>query len=326
MTSPEVTVVLPVFNRLNFLRPAVASVVAQTFPHWELIVADDGSSGETAAYLRALADPPRVRVLQLRHTGNPGAVRNAALPAARGEYIAFLDSDDLWLPQKLAQQIASLRAHPHRSWSHTAFAAIDDTGKLLTEVQARAWPAAEGWVLEKLITTELVIAPASVVVTRRVLEELGGFDTRQRACEDYDLWLRLARLSEIDGVAQTLTLKRCHQQPFYTSAMVFEDRARALEKLLAVKTDRSLRAVLRRERAKVAAGLACVHAVCGGRRAALRTLAKSSRYSWGYWEWWLGGVRAAVHALTPAGVLRVVRAVVRRSPPVRSPAANRSHG
>src|ERR1700675_1890440 len=86
VTSPEVSVVLPTFNRLKYLRAAVDSVLAQTFTDWELIVADDGSEGETAAYVAALANQPRVKVLRLAHTGNPGAVRNAACPAARGEY------------------------------------------------------------------------------------------------------------------------------------------------------------------------------------------------------------------------------------------------
>jgi hypothetical protein len=149
-----------------------------------------------------------------------------------------------------------------------------------------------------------------------VLEQVGGFDVRQRACEDYDLWLRLAGVSEIDGIREILTLKRVQQRPFYSSAVVLEDRARALEKLFAVNTDRSLHVTLRRERARVAAGLARVQAVGGGRRAALRTLVKSSHYSWAYGEWWLGGVRAAARAMTPAGVLRVARAVVRRSAPL----------
>jgi glycosyltransferase involved in cell wall biosynthesis len=316
MKSPEVSIILPTFNRLRYLRPAVDSVLAQTFSSWELIVADDGSHGETATYLATLADPPRVRVLRLPHSGNPGAVRNAALRVASGEYIAFVDSDDLWLPEKLAMQIAALRSRPQRGWSHTAFAVIDESGALLAGEHARSWPSAEGWILDRLIRMETVIAPASVVVRRRVLEQVGGFDVKQRACEDYDLWLRLAGVSEIDGVREILTLKRVQQQPFYSSAVVLEDRARALEKLFAVNTDRSLHGTLRRERARVAAGLARVHAVCGGRGAALLTLVKSSRYSWAYWEWWLGGARAAARAVTPAGVLRVARAVVRRSPPL----------
>ena len=309
MTSPEVSVVLPTFNRLQYLRPAIDSVFTQTFTDWELIVADDGSEGETAAYIAALADPPRVKVLRLAHTGNPGAVRNAAWRAARGEYIAFLDSDDVWLPTKLALQVASLRAHPERGWSHTAFAVIDESGELLCGARSRWWPAAEGWILESLIKMETVIAIPSVLVRRQLLEQVGGFDPKQRMCEDYDLWLRLAAVSEIDGVRDTLLHVRTHREHFHSDSIVFEDRGRALEKILALSSDRSLRSVLHRERAKVAAGLARSQGLCGGRWAALRTLARSSQYSWGYREWWLGGAKAAVRAVTPAGVLRVARAV-----------------
>jgi len=307
-----VSIVLPTFNRLRYLRSAIDSVFAQTFTDWELIVADDGSDGETAAYVAALANRPKVTVLRLAHTGNPGAVRNAACLAAQGEYIAFLDSDDVWLPEKLALQVASLRSHPERGWSHTAFAVMDESGELLTGADARWWPASEGRILEPLIKMEVVVAISSVIVNRKLLAHLGGFDLEQPACNDYDLWLRLAGLSEIDGIGETLLHKRRQHDPYYRSTMVFEDIGRAFAKLLAVCGDNYLHSVLRRERAKAAAGLARTQAISGSRRAALRTLVKSSRYSWGYREWWLGGAETAARAVTPAGVLRVVRAVVGR--------------
>ena len=183
---------MPTFNRPQYLRAAIDSVFAQTFTDWELIVADDGSEGETAAYVAALADPPRVKVLRLAHTGNPGAVRNAALQAALGEYVAFLDSDDVWLPAKLALQVASLRAHPERGWSHTAFSVIDESGELLGGARSRWWPAAEGWILESLIKMETVIATSesSVVKWRLPMEQVGEFDLKLRMCEDYDLFLQ----------------------------------------------------------------------------------------------------------------------------------------
>lgn len=315
MKSPEVSIILPTFNRLRHLRPAVDSVLAQTFSDWELIIADDGSQDETATYLATLADQPRVRVLRLPHSGNPGAVRNAALRVARGAYIAFLDSDDLWLPEKLALQVASLRAHPQRGWSHTAFAVIDESGALLTGKQARSWPASQGWVLEQLIRMDIVIAIASVVAKRALLEELGGFDPRLPPCEDYDLWLRLAAVSELDSVRDTLLHKRAQRAPYYDQASVLENLDHALEKLMATDTARPLQPLLRSECAKLAAAHARSQVISGHRWAALRTLAQSPPYSWRYREWWLGGFEAVVRAVTPAGVLRVARAVVRRSPP-----------
>src|SRR5579863_3753675 len=95
-STATVSVVLPAFNRLRFLRPAIESVSAQTFADWELIIADDGSDLETRQYLQSFADDPRVTVVWLEHTGKPSMVRNAAVLRAAGEYVAFLDSDDLW--------------------------------------------------------------------------------------------------------------------------------------------------------------------------------------------------------------------------------------
>jgi hypothetical protein len=163
-----------------------------------------------------------------------------------------------------------------------------------------------------LIEMETVIATSSLIVRRGLLEQVGGFDHQQRMCEDYDLFLRIAGLTEMDGIRETLLLKRRHAENYTDDAIALEDRGRALEKILAVSTDRSLRTTLHRERAKVAAGLARSQAVGGGRWAALCTLARSSQYSWGYREWWLGGAKAAARAVTPAGVLRVARAVAGR--------------
>src|SRR5262249_9564276 len=158
------------------------------------------------------------------------------------------------------------------------------------------WPATEGWVVERLIRMEIVVATSTLIVRRSLLEQVGGFDVGQRMYEDYDLWLRLARLSEIDGVNETLLLKRRHEGHFCSYSIAWEDRLRALEKLLASATERSLRSTLRRERARVAAGLARSHAAFGGRWAALRALARSSPYSWEYPEWWLGGAGTVARA------------------------------
>lgn len=308
MTQPPlVSIVLPTFNRLRYLRPAVDSVLAQTFGDWELIVADDGSGPETAAYLAELAARPRVRVLWLPHSGKPAVARNAGWQAARGEYIAFLDSDDVWLPEKLAVQTASLRSRPKRGWSHTAFAVIDEAGELLTGTHARHWPAAQGQILERLITMDIVIAMPTVMVRRSWLEQLGGFDCGLTMCEDYDLWLRLAAVSEIDGVEATMVHVRSHRERFHDPALVLEDRARALERLLAARTECATLSVLRRERAKAAAELALGQAIRGRRAASMRTLAESLRYAWAYPEWWLRAAKAATRAATPASVLPIAR-------------------
>src|SRR3954470_20897049 len=110
MSDGAVSIVVPTFNRLDYLRPALASVFAQTWNDWDLVIADDGSDDDVRAYLHdlELEQRPRVRVLSLPHRGNPAAVRNAALHVATGTYVAFLDSDDLWAPRKLELQLDAL--------------------------------------------------------------------------------------------------------------------------------------------------------------------------------------------------------------------------
>ncbi len=172
---PAVSVILPTFNRLKFLRPAVDSVLSQTFIDWELIIADDGSDTETVSYLETLQAAPGVRLLKLAHTGNPSAVRNAALRDARGEYVAFIDSDDVWLPRKLEIQLSALRSSGRR-WSYTALTRVDDSGAVMPgEVPGRRL-LREGSILEHLLTLEVVIATPSVLVERYLLVELGGFE------------------------------------------------------------------------------------------------------------------------------------------------------
>src|SRR5579862_7797428 len=144
-----VSVIVPTFNRLEYLRPALESVFAQTLTDWELLIADDGSSSPTREYLQSLIEPGRVSVAFFEHTGNPSKLRNAALRDARGEYVAFLDSDDLWLPRKLEIQIGSLRRHPIRGWSHTKFVLVDAQGNPTPwMLRTGGWPTPDGWILD----------------------------------------------------------------------------------------------------------------------------------------------------------------------------------
>ncbi|HWG66238.1 MAG TPA: glycosyltransferase family 2 protein, partial [Rhodanobacteraceae bacterium] len=123
---PEVSIVLSTYNRLPLLRRSVDSVIAQTFRDWELIVVDDGSTDDTREYLEAIEDP-RVRPIWLEHGGVTWA-RNAGLRLARGKWVAFHDSDDLWLPEKLEWQLQRVTAHPACRWSYTGYSFIDTNG------------------------------------------------------------------------------------------------------------------------------------------------------------------------------------------------------
>ncbi len=304
--APVVSVLMPTYNRLQFLPASVESVLGQTLLDWELIIADDGSDEDTRAYLRSLQDP-RVKVLWLAHTGRPSIVTNRALREARGEYVAFLDSDDLWHAQKLQLQVQSLRDHPERRWSYTKFTVIDHSGNPVPGAGRRVWPTPSGWILEKLLREDTVIAQPSVLVSRELLERLGAFDEELVMCYDDELWLRLAAHSEIDGLDEPVTLVRRHACHSGNDIIAWRDRRRVFEKALRTRGDDRLAPVLRRLRAQMSAGLARSQARGGRRLDALATVFTSLPHSWACGRCWLGALAATAVAFAPPAARDLAR-------------------
>jgi len=308
---PIVSIVMPTFNRLEYLSPAIESVLAQTLSDWELVIADDGSGPGTRNYLTSL-DDPRIRVISLAHTGKPSVVTNVAIQQAKGEFIAFLDSDDLWLPEKLHTQLASLRRHPQRRWSYTRFELVDGGGNPVYRPATRDWPAPSGWILEKLLEETIVIAQPSVLVERELLRQSGGFDENLTMCYDNELWVRLAAIAEIDGVERVLTLVRRHAQHSGDDVTAWRDRRRVFEKFLRTELGVLQAPRLRKLRAHMASGLARSQATFGSRAEALATLVSSARYSWRYPRWWRQAPGTIVRCLLPRALRRRVGAWRRR--------------
>lgn len=179
--APSVSVVLPVYNGLATLGRALASIQAQTYPGVsEIIVVDDGSDEDTAAFLAERF--PGVRYLRQEHTGIPGAARNRGVAAATGEFVAFLDADDEWLPDKLARQIAAIAAEPDlrfvltRAYTHALDDALHDPGPA---PQPSPWrPDLERWLSYGFRRRlHLHTSPSSWLVSRAAWEALGGQDT-----------------------------------------------------------------------------------------------------------------------------------------------------
>jgi glycosyltransferase involved in cell wall biosynthesis len=302
-SAPLVSIVLPTFNRLRFLAATVDTVLAQSFTGWELIIADDGSDVPTRQYLRSLAERPRVRLIGLSHTGVPAIVRNAALREARGEYVAFIDSDDLWSPGKLERQLEALRARAHCRWSYTAFSQIDASGLPLAEEATRRWVPHEGFIFEPLTLGEVSIRTPSVVATRELLLHSGGFDETLRSAEDLDLWLRLSLASEVLLVDEPLLRVRRHAENHsrvWQSAFLGRDHT--LKKLQA-RVDPARRRLLRRERVSNALKLAATHAARGENASARRAWCRSARYAWSYPRWWLGGLKTLLRTQLPQRLL-----------------------
>ena len=322
---PVVSIILPTFNRLKYLRVAVDSVLTQTFRDWELIVADDGSDVETRTYLATLDNPPRSRVLWRSHTGIPAAVRNAALREAAGTYVAFLDSDDLWVPQKLERQLEALRARPHCRWSYSAFTQVDGQGAVLADESRRKWVPHDGAVFPRIVKNEASFrTPSIVLADRELVMQLGGFDEQLRSAEDLDLYLRLALHSEVALVDEPLVGVRVHEDNYSSKDLPsgLAGRGYALEKVQRV-VDLRWRALVRKERAKTAVGLASAYALMNTPVNALRAIWNSLPYSWPYPGWWWGASKAMLRPYIPRSLLELLRRG--RADAQRLPARVRSH-
>jgi glycosyltransferase involved in cell wall biosynthesis len=231
------------------LKEAIASVITQSYSHWELIVVDDGSDDGTSQEVVCLPDQ-RISFLSLPHTGNIAALRNAGVKAGSGEWLAFLDSDDLWIPQKLELQIRLL-LNQKRRWGYGKFELMDEQMKTIPN-KAGVFRPFSGWIIKELINTDASVNIGSLIVERLLFEELGGFDTDAKLLfrEDYELTLRLAINAEA-AVNEELLLKvREHESRATTIYGSGHDRTAAMYKyFIQSKPERELVNIARRRMA-----------------------------------------------------------------------------
>jgi glycosyltransferase involved in cell wall biosynthesis len=223
----RVSVIIPTYNRAFFLTEAVASVLAQTYGDFELLVVDDGSTDATPAALAPFGS--RVAVLRRATRGGVSAARNLGAAAATGDWLAFLDSDDLWLPEKLALQVEYLRAHPDLCICQTEETWIRNGVRVNPPRRCRK--VAGDIFLPSL--RRCLVSPSAVMLPRRLFEAMGGFDETLPAAEDYDLWLRVAWRYPVGLVPAPLIIKRGgHPDQLSRQWGLDRFRIRALIKLL----------------------------------------------------------------------------------------------
>lgn len=200
-----VSVVIPYYNRAEWLKLAVDSVLTQTFRDFELIVVDDGS--EEDPHLAGV-DDPRIRYVRQDHRG-VSAARNHGIQLATGKYIAFLDADDLFMPEKLEVQVGQMEARPDIRLSHTSYRRMDALGNDLEEIRSGTF----GGSVYPGIVKWCPIATPTVIVRRETLVRQGlEFDEAVMIGEDVILWIDVARRHEIEGIDQALTRVRIHGQ------------------------------------------------------------------------------------------------------------------
>ncbi len=196
----DISVIIPTFNRGGMLREAVESVWRQTIDNYELIVVDDGSTDESTLFLHNF---PQAQLIRQPRQG-VSAARNAGIAAARGRFLAFLDSDDLWLPQKLAVQWQFFQQQPMARICQTDEIWIRN-GRRVNPKHRHQKPS--GMIFEPSLALCLV-SPSAVMIERSLLDQVGRFNESLPACEDYELWLRIAWREPIYLIAETLIVKR----------------------------------------------------------------------------------------------------------------------
>jgi glycosyltransferase involved in cell wall biosynthesis len=224
MLEPNISVVIPTHGG-RFLAAAVASVQAQTVDDWELVIVDDGSADGTADVAADLAArDPRIRVVTNARNAGVAAARNRGIGAisAGSEYVAFLDHDDLWFPEALQLLRAELIARPTASAAHGLSIGIDHLGNRfersppprrwgLIGGRIEEWPPHRPTEFANLAYEDCIISTGSGLIRRTQLMALGGFDLRAERADDYDMWIRLARRSEIGFVNRPVLAYRHHE-------------------------------------------------------------------------------------------------------------------
>ena len=230
----RVSVIIPTYNRAAYIAEAIRSVQAQTYPALEIIVADDGSTDDTPAIVARFGDA--ITYVPLPHRGQPAATRNTGLREASGEFIAFLDSDDLFLPNKLALQLSAFKAHPEARLVYSNGHYFRDDPAQPTGYALDGLPTPSGDVLAELLRGNFVASPGVVLIRRTCLDVVGTFDENPDffGVEDYDLWLRVAAQFSVIYAPGDVAAIRRHRQSI--SRDVATHRARALLVLAKIGT------------------------------------------------------------------------------------------
>lgn len=198
----RVSVIIPTYNSAPFLATAIDSVLAQTYPDVEVIVVDDGSTDDTQAIIAHYDQ--QIRYIHQENRG-PAAARNTGFHASQGDYLLFLDSDDLIPPDKLELQVAFLAQQPDVGLVYSAWQEIDeDNTRLLGEVR----PGIQGFILKALLRRKFFFFPSAAIIRRKCLERVGLFNESMRWSEDADLWMRLARAGYAFGYMDAILLQR----------------------------------------------------------------------------------------------------------------------
>lgn len=200
---PTISVVIPIYNGEKTIKETIISVLNQTFADFELIIINDGSDDATLEIVQNIKDP-RIQVFSYANAGL-SASRNRGVAKAKGEFISFIDADDLWTPNKLELQLKALQDHPQAAVAYSWTDWIDQSGQFL---RAGGHITVNGNAYEKLLIRDFIESGSNTLIRKQALDEVGGFDPSVTPPEDWDMWLRLAEKYEFITVEEPQVLYR----------------------------------------------------------------------------------------------------------------------
>jgi len=246
MNKDKVSVIIPVYNGEQYLREAVESVRAQTYTQWELICVDDGSADGSNRILSEYADGESVILIEHRENRGIPAARNTGIEASSGEYIAFLDQDDVWLPEKLEKQMIFLNRPEHRERNaglcYTNYEMFGDAERGAREMRRYSKDnrlrnrKTNEKVYRDLVWSSFIV-PSSALVYRHCFDTAGVFDEHIRnGCDDHDMWIRISEHYALAYLDTVLIKVRIHQKNFTNQVRFFSDRLFITDKLYSQDT------------------------------------------------------------------------------------------
>ena len=225
MNEQMVSVIMPAFNTVQWISDAIHSIKSQTYKNWELIIVDDGSTDNTTEKIKSLFEDERIKIFRQKNSG-PAVARNRGVEEAQGEFMAFLDADDLWFEDKLTKQVEHFHSHPELGLIHSMNRFFNDDPILSKPFQPPGWfinwPEAE-----RLLVCD-TIGTLTVMTRTELIRQAGGFREGLNGVEDWDLWIRISKMAEIFKLNTELASYRIHPSGISQSA---PEHFRELEKV-----------------------------------------------------------------------------------------------
>lgn len=307
---PLISVVIPCYNAERWIEATLRSVLAQGWPKLEIIVVDDGSSDHSVERIRTHF--PSVTVLQQKNSG-VAAARNLGIANSNGDWIAFVDADDIWLPGKLHEQWQALTRQPdgrmaYAAWDIWSCTTPEPEASLVSDLDLRGkdaslWDGPSGWIYPDLLE-DCCVWTSTVLAHRSLFDEIGAFDEKLRIGEDYDLWLRASQVTPILRVAKPLALYRIHSDSITKKAPDINYQALVITRAInrwgydSPDGQRADKEIVDRALARTWRDFAGVHLAAGNLDRARHACLMSIRTDWRQLRGWKLAYRTILHTLS----------------------------